>query len=240
MLRGNTIMKGYLDNPEATDAAFAGGWFHTGDAAVVHPDGYVEIRDRLKDMIISGGENIYPAEVEAVLARHPAVADVAVLGRQDPTWGEAVHAVIIPAAGQAVPAADIIAWCRAHLAHGMARALQDVFNQAQKEADRLKDEYVSTEHLLLALAQVKSEAKELLSPPRIANECCCHQIGEHFRISEIGEVAIDRTGFASENAVYGYAEGSSLAVHRSARADDEVCRRRRREAAPCGRSGGAR
>jgi len=80
-------------------------------------DRYLYILDRAKDMIISGGENIYPAEVEAVLARHPAVADVAVLGRPDPAWGEAVHAVVIPAPGSAVPAEEIIAWCRDRLAH---------------------------------------------------------------------------------------------------------------------------
>jgi acyl-CoA synthetase (AMP-forming)/AMP-acid ligase II len=101
----------------ATAAAFAeGGWYRTGDIARLTADGYLYILDRAKDMIISGGENIYPAEVEAVLARHPAVADVAVLGRPDPTWGEAVHAVIVPA-GQAVPAEEIIAWCRDRLAH---------------------------------------------------------------------------------------------------------------------------
>src|SRR5215469_3537121 len=103
---------------EAAAAAFAeDGWYRTGDIGTLTADGYLYILDRARDMIISGGENIYPAEVEAVLARHPAVADVAVLGRQDPTWGEAVHAVIIPAAGQAVPAGEIIAWCRDRLAH---------------------------------------------------------------------------------------------------------------------------
>ena len=80
-------------------------------------DGYIYVTDRIKDMIISGGENIYPAEVEAVLAEHPAVADVAVVGRPDATWGEAVHAVIIPAAGPTPSAAEIMAWCRDRLAH---------------------------------------------------------------------------------------------------------------------------
>ena len=118
LIRGEPLFSGYWRDPEATAAAFAeGGWYRTGDIGKLTADGYLYILDRAKDMIISGGENIYPAEVEAVLARHPAVADVAVLGRQDPTWGEAVHAVIIPAAGQAVPAEEIIAWCRDRLAH---------------------------------------------------------------------------------------------------------------------------
>jgi acyl-CoA synthetase (AMP-forming)/AMP-acid ligase II len=118
LIRGECLFSGYWRDPEATAAAFAaGGWYRTGDIGTLTADGYVYILDRAKDMIISGGENIYPAEVEAVLARHPAVADVAVLGRPDPTWGEAVHAVIIPAAGQAVPAGEIIAWCRDQLAH---------------------------------------------------------------------------------------------------------------------------
>jgi acyl-CoA synthetase (AMP-forming)/AMP-acid ligase II len=118
LIRGEPLFSGYWRNPGATTAAFAeGGWYRTGDIGKLTADGYLYILDRAKDMIISGGENIYPAEVEAVLARHPAVADVAVLGRPDPTWGEAVHAVIIPAAGQAVPAGEIIAWCRDRLAH---------------------------------------------------------------------------------------------------------------------------
>jgi acyl-CoA synthetase (AMP-forming)/AMP-acid ligase II len=118
LIRGECLFAGYWRDPGATAAAFAeGGWYRTGDIGMLTADGYLYILDRAKDMIISGGENIYPAEVEAVLARHPAVADVAVLGRPDPTWGEAVHAVIIPAAGAAVPAAEIIAWCRDQLAH---------------------------------------------------------------------------------------------------------------------------
>jgi acyl-CoA synthetase (AMP-forming)/AMP-acid ligase II len=117
-IRAEALFSGYWRDPRATAAAFAaGGWYRTGDVASLTVDGYLYIHDRITDMIISGGENIYPAEVEAVLTRHPAVADVAVLGRPDPTWGEAVHAVIIPAAGQAVPAGEIIAWCRDRLAH---------------------------------------------------------------------------------------------------------------------------
>jgi acyl-CoA synthetase (AMP-forming)/AMP-acid ligase II len=117
LIRGEPLFSGYWRDPGATAAAFAeGGWYRTGDIGKLTADGYLYILDRAKDMIISGGENIYPAEVEAVLARHPAVADVAVLGRPDPAWGEAVHAVIIPAS-EAAPAAEIIAWCRDRLAH---------------------------------------------------------------------------------------------------------------------------
>ena len=118
LIRGECLFSGYWRDPGATSAAFAdGGWYRTGDIASLTTDGYLYILDRAKDMIISGGENIYPAEVEAVLARHPAVADVAVFGRPDPTWGEAVHAVIIPAPGSAAAPEEIIAWCRDQLAH---------------------------------------------------------------------------------------------------------------------------
>jgi acyl-CoA synthetase (AMP-forming)/AMP-acid ligase II len=118
LIRGECLFSGYWRDPEATAAAFAdGGWYRTGDIGRLTADGYLCILDRARDMIISGGENIYPAEVEAVLARHPAVADVAVLGRPDPTWGEAVHAVVIGVPGQEVPPGEIIAWCRDRLAH---------------------------------------------------------------------------------------------------------------------------
>jgi fatty-acyl-CoA synthase len=118
LLRSNTLMKGYLKNPAATDEAFAGGWFHTGDLAVMHPDGYVEIKDRSKDIIISGGENISSIEVEEVLYRHPHVMEAAVVAKPDDKWGETPCAFVTlkPDAG-AVSAADIMAWCRANLAH---------------------------------------------------------------------------------------------------------------------------
>jgi 3-(methylthio)propionyl---CoA ligase len=118
VLRSNTLMKGYLKNPAATQAAFEHGWFHTGDLAVRHPDGYVEIRDRSKDIIISGGENISSIEVEDALYRHPQVMEAAVVAKPDPVWGETPCAFITlkPDAGQ-VSAEDIIAWCRDNLAH---------------------------------------------------------------------------------------------------------------------------
>ncbi|VVM44041.1 Long-chain-fatty-acid--CoA ligase [Pseudomonas fluorescens] len=116
-MRGNTVMKGYLKNPQATREAFAGGWFHTGDLAVRHPDGYVEIKDRLKDIIISGGENISTIEVEDVLYRHPAVLEAAVVARPDEKWGETPCAFITLKVDSAVTCeADIIRFCREHLA----------------------------------------------------------------------------------------------------------------------------
>ncbi len=116
MMRGNITMKGYLKNPATTDASFAGGWFHTGDLAVTHPDGYVEIRDRSKDIIISGGENISTIEVEGVLYRHPAVLEAAVVARPDPVWGESPCAFVTLRPGAGASEAEIIAFCREHLA----------------------------------------------------------------------------------------------------------------------------
>jgi fatty-acyl-CoA synthase len=116
-IRGNTVMKGYLKNPQATEEAFRGGWFRSGDLAVMHPDGYVEIKDRLKDIIISGGENISTLEVEEVLYRHPKVMEAAVVAKPDEKWGETPCAFVTlkPDAGE-VSAEEIIKWCRANLA----------------------------------------------------------------------------------------------------------------------------
>jgi fatty-acyl-CoA synthase len=115
-MRGNIVMKGYLKNPHATEEAFAGGWFHTGDLGVVHPDGYIELKDRSKDIIISGGENISTVEVENVLYRHPAVLEAAVVARPDPMWGETPCAFVTLKPGASATAEDIIAFCRDHLA----------------------------------------------------------------------------------------------------------------------------
>ncbi len=118
MLRGNTVMMGYLKNPAATQQAFAGGWFHTGDLAVMHPDGYVEVKDRAKDIIISGGENISSLEVEEVLYQHPAVMEAAVVAQPDEKWGETPHAfVTLKPGAEPVTAEAIIAWCRQRMAH---------------------------------------------------------------------------------------------------------------------------
>ncbi|PXX37075.1 MULTISPECIES: acyl-CoA synthetase [Burkholderia] len=118
LIRGNIVMKGYLKNEAATAAAFSGGWFHTGDVAVVHPDGYIQITDRSKDVIISGGENISSVEVEDVLHRHPAVLIAAVVAQPDARWGESPCAFIELKPGASVPdEAEIIGFCRERLAH---------------------------------------------------------------------------------------------------------------------------
>ena len=116
MFRGNVTMKGYLRNPAATREAFAGGWFHSGDLAVMQHDGYVTIRDRSKDIIISGGENISSLEVEDVLYRHPAVLAAAVVAKPDPKWGETPCAFVELKSGATVTEAEIVEHCRAHLA----------------------------------------------------------------------------------------------------------------------------
>jgi len=116
-MRGNTVMKGYLKNPDATREACAGGGFHTGDLAVRHPDGYIEIKDRLKDIIISGGENISTIEIEGVLYRHPAVLEAAVVARPDEKWGEVPCAFITLKEGdRATREEDIVGFCREQLA----------------------------------------------------------------------------------------------------------------------------
>jgi fatty-acyl-CoA synthase len=116
MFRGNITMKGYLKNPKATQEAFAGGWFHSGDLAVLQPDGYVKIKDRAKDIIISGGENISSIEVEDVLYRHPAVLAAAVVAQPDPKWGETPCAFVELKPGATATAEEIIEHCRASLA----------------------------------------------------------------------------------------------------------------------------
>ncbi len=116
-MQGNLVMKGYLKNPSTTDEAFDGGWFHSGDLAVWHTDGYIEIKDRSKDVIISGGENISSIEVEDVLYRHPKIQDAAVVARPDEKWGETPCAFITTAEGETVTEAEIIEFCRANMAH---------------------------------------------------------------------------------------------------------------------------
>jgi fatty-acyl-CoA synthase len=115
--RGNVIMKGYFQDPAATSQALEGGWMHTGDAAVVHPDGYVEIRDRFKDVIISGGENISSVEVEGVLLKHAAVQEVAVVGFPHEKWGEAPRAFVVLKAGADATEAELKQFARNHMAH---------------------------------------------------------------------------------------------------------------------------
>ncbi len=117
MVRGNTVMKGYLKNPQATREAFAGGWFHTGDLAVMHADGYAEVKDRAKDIIISGGENISSLEVEEALYKHPAVLEAAVVARPDDHWGETPCAFVTLKPGEQTGGDEIIAYCRDNMAH---------------------------------------------------------------------------------------------------------------------------
>ncbi|MBN0989021.1 acyl-CoA synthetase [Amphritea pacifica] len=116
-MQGNLVMKGYLKNPSTTDEAFKGGWFHSGDLAVWHADGYIEIKDRSKDVIISGGENISSIEVEDVLYRHPKIQDAAVVARPDEKWGETPCAFITTTEGETVTEQEIIDFCRANMAH---------------------------------------------------------------------------------------------------------------------------
>ncbi len=116
-MRGNLVMKGYLKNPAATEEAFAGGWFHTGDLGVLHPNGYLQIKDRSKDIVISGGENISSIEVEDVLYRHAAVLEAAVVARPDEKWGETPCAFVTLREGAKTSEAALIAFCRQHLAH---------------------------------------------------------------------------------------------------------------------------
>ena len=115
-MRGNVVMEGYYRDPDATARAFEGGFFHSGDAAVVHPDGYVEIRDRIKDVIISGGENISSVEVEGVLVRHPSVREVAVVGLPHEKWGEAPHAFVVLEPGATLGEEEMREFARVRLA----------------------------------------------------------------------------------------------------------------------------
>ncbi|GFO80438.1 MAG: acyl-CoA synthetase [Methyloceanibacter sp.] len=117
MFRGNIVMKGYLKNEDATNAAFAGGWFHSGDLGVMHPDGYIQLKDRSKDIIISGGENISSIEVEDALYKHPDVLSAAVVAKPDSKWGETPCAFVELRPGAETGAEELISWCRQHLAH---------------------------------------------------------------------------------------------------------------------------
>jgi 3-(methylthio)propionyl---CoA ligase len=117
MMRGHDVMKGYLKNARATEEAFRGGWFHTGDLGVMHPDGYIEVKDRSKDIIISGGENISSIEIEGALYRHPAVLEAAVVARPDSKWGETPCAFVTLKAGTEVSEQELIEHCRSVLAH---------------------------------------------------------------------------------------------------------------------------
>ena len=143
--RGNIVMKGYLKNPQATEAAFAGGWFHSGDLGVWHEDGYVELKDRSKDIIISGGENISSIEVESVLYRHPAVLEAAVTARPDDKWGETPCAFVTLKEGESATEAEIVAFCRDNLAHFKAPKTV-VFCDLPKTSTGKVQKFVLREH----------------------------------------------------------------------------------------------
>ncbi len=117
VMRGNMVMTGYYNDPEATAKAFAGGWFHSGDLAVRHPDGYIDLRDRAKDVIISGGENISSQEVEKVIMEHPAVMEVCIVGVPDEKWGEVPKAFVVKNDGAEVTGDEIISFTRDRIAH---------------------------------------------------------------------------------------------------------------------------
>ena len=142
VVRGNVVMKGYYRDPEATAKAMGDGWFHTGDAAVVHPDGYVEIRDRIKDVIISGGENISSVEVEGVLLRHPSVLEAAIVGMPDERWGEAPHAFVVLREGRAADEAELIGFTRDRLAHFKAPKRVHFVGELPKTATGKTQKYV--------------------------------------------------------------------------------------------------
>ena len=143
-MRGNIVMKGYLKNSHATEEAFAGGWFHSGDLGVMHPDGYIELKDRSKDIIISGGENISSIEVEDVLYKHPAVQAASVVAKPDAKWGETPCAFVELKPGQTVTVDDIVAYCRQHLAHYKAPRFV-VFGELPKTSTGKVQKYILRE-----------------------------------------------------------------------------------------------
>ena len=140
--RGNVIMKGYFEDSQATGQALRDGWMHTGDAAVVHPDGYVEIRDRLKDVIISGGENISSVEVEGILLQHAAVQEAAVVGVPHEKWGEAPHAFVVLKAGAVSTEAELRDFARSNMAHFKVPAAFTIVAELPKTATGKIQKYV--------------------------------------------------------------------------------------------------
>ncbi len=142
VVRGNAVMEGYFNDPEATARAMSGGWFHSGDAAVVHPDGYVEIRDRLKDVIISGGENVSSIEVEGVMLRHADVLEAAIVGVPHEKWGEVPHAFIVLKKGASTSIDELLQYARDHLAHFKAPHGVTIVSELPKTATGKVQKYV--------------------------------------------------------------------------------------------------
>ena len=153
VVRGNAVMQGYYNDPEATDAAFAAGWFHSGDAAVVHPDGYIEIRDRFKDVIISGGENISSVEVEGVLLQHPAVLEAGVVGVPDAKWGEVPHAFVVLRSGVIATEHELLEFVRGRLAHFKAPRNLTFVPELPKTATGKIQKYVLRQGRSAAISQ---------------------------------------------------------------------------------------
>jgi fatty-acyl-CoA synthase len=142
VVRGNVVMQGYFNDPDATARSIREGWFHSGDAAVVHPDGYIEIRDRMKDVIISGGENISSLEVEATLLRHPGVREVAVVGMPDEQWGETPHAFVVLQAGYSATELELREFVRERLAHFKCPKIFQFISELPKTATGKIQKYV--------------------------------------------------------------------------------------------------
>lgn len=157
-MRGNTLMKGYLNNPEATEQAFEGGWFHTGDLVVVHPDGYFQVKDRLKDIVISGGENISTVEVEGILYRHPAVLEAAVVAMPHDRWGETPCAFVTLKVGAQATADEIRGFCREHLA-GFKVPSQILFSELPKTSTGKIQKYM-----------LRVQAKAVAENPTMVND----------------------------------------------------------------------
>jgi fatty-acyl-CoA synthase len=149
MMRGNVVMRGYLKNPRATEESFAGGWYHTGDLGVVHPDAYIQIKDRSKDIIISGGENVSSIELEDVLYQHPAVLEAAVVARPDERWGETPCAFVALKPGVQAAEAELIAFCRERLA-AFKIPKTVVFGPLPKTATGKVQKYVLRERVRVA------------------------------------------------------------------------------------------
>jgi fatty-acyl-CoA synthase len=145
VMRGNNVMQGYWDNPQGTAAAFAGGWFHSGDIAVWHADGYIELRDRAKDIIISGGENISTIEVEQAIVSHPAVLECAVIAVPDDKWGERPKAFVVLKAGETTTALDIIEHVRNQIAHFKAPDTIGLVDELPKTSTGKIQKYVLRE-----------------------------------------------------------------------------------------------
>jgi fatty-acyl-CoA synthase len=144
--RGNNVMDGYYKQPEETEKVMRGGWFHTGDLAVVHPDGYIEVVDRTKDVIISGGENISSVEVEALLYEHPAVLEAAVVGVPDSRWGEVPKALVVLKPGQQASEQELITFCRNHMAHFKAPKSVEFLESLPKTATGKVQKFALREH----------------------------------------------------------------------------------------------